>query len=96
MGETLSRNIPTVVFWNPNYWEIREESKDSIELLKSVGIFHENPKKAAEHITKISKDINSWWLQKEVQIAVTKFTLEFAKINNNLLDDLTKILRNPT
>jgi putative transferase (TIGR04331 family) len=94
--ETLSRNIPTVVFWNPGYWEIRDESKASIELLKSVGIFHESPKKAAEHITMISKDINSWWLQKEVQTAVKKFTLQFAKINNNLLDDLTKILRNPT
>ena len=64
-----------------------------LNLLKSVGIFHENPKDAADHLAFISEDIESWWHSKDVQDVVVKFALRFAKNNNNLLDDLTRILK---
>ena len=45
--ESLSMNVPTVIFWNPAYWELHDSAVPYFEELKRVGIFHQTPESAA-------------------------------------------------
>jgi putative transferase (TIGR04331 family) len=51
--EAFKSNIPTVIFWDPNFWEINEEAQYYFKYLAEAKIFFDNPKKAAEHVNNI-------------------------------------------
>ena len=59
--ESLAWNVPTIMFWNPAHWELRADAIPYLELLKSVGIFHETPESAAQKMTAVWDDVASWW-----------------------------------
>ena len=54
--ESMSSGIPTVIFWNPKYFELREETSVLFKDLKKVGIYHTSPAEAAKHVEKICND----------------------------------------
>lgn len=83
--ESFSMNIPTVMFWNPNHWEIRPSAKIYFNNLKEVGILHESPETASKHVNLIWNDVNSWWNRKEVKEAVNTFKKNFCYSPNNLI-----------
>ena len=59
--EAFAINIPTIIFWNPKHWEIRESAKIIFSELERVKIFHSNPESAARHIQNIWSDVDEWW-----------------------------------
>ena len=71
--ESLALNVPTIIFWNPRHWELRESAKPHFERLKSVGIFHETPEDAAKHMIKVWGDVCGWWQSADVQSARKDF-----------------------
>ena len=89
--ESLVSDIPTIIFWNPKLFELREEARESFEELKIVGIFHETPDHAASHLMAIWRDIDSWWSQPEVIKAKNNFLAKYAK-TTNLTNELFTIL----
>jgi len=78
MLESLARNRPTILFWNPNYWEVREEAKPFFEGLADAGIWYKDPQSAAQALNKISNDPLSWWHDSKTQSAKKKFINKFA------------------
>jgi putative transferase (TIGR04331 family) len=90
--ETFRLNIPTVIFWDPNYWE----NRDSVELLfnelKRVKVFHDTPESAAKHINEIWNNVEGWWGSSEVKEVIANFNQYLNKHNKNLVSDLSKIL----
>ena len=91
--ESFTWNIPTIIFWNPKYWELNEQAKPYFELLKSVEIFHETPLSAAKHMIKIWNDVDSWWLSDPVQNAKNIFCNQYARNPENSLILLKNILK---
>ena len=89
--ESLLWNVPTIIFWNPNHWELRPEAKESYDLLKSVGIFHESPHSAAEKINEVWDDVDLWWQSNEVQTARAQFCHEFSRPICNKAERLSEI-----
>ena len=87
MLESMSMDIPTIIFWNPKFFELQKSSTKYFDLLKEVGIFHESPESAAEHITKIWGDIDGWWTKPEVVSAKNIFMDRYAN-NSNLVNKL--------
>lgn len=77
--ESISQNIPTLIFWNPNHWELRQSANPIIEKLKSVGIYHENPESAAHFMETIWDDIFKWWNSELVQLVRQEFCSVYAK-----------------
>ena len=92
--EAFSMNIPTVMFWNPNHWELREPAKTHFNELKKVGIFHESPESAAQHVNMIWRDINSWWSSKVVKDAIFIFKNYYCYNPKNLVDKIYLQLQN--
>jgi len=91
--ESLSWNMPTIMFWDPNHWELNDEALPYFELLKSVHIFHETPESAAKHMTEIWDDIPAWWESKSVQHNRNQFCDQYSRILESPLDKLETIFR---
>lgn len=90
--ESLSWNVPTIIFWNPKHWELKDEAKPYFELLKSAGIFHNTPESAAQQMINVWQNVDSWWSQSHVQKVRKKFCEIYSKRNQKPLKDFKKIL----
>ncbi len=77
--EGLSRNFPTVLYWNPEHWELRSAAQPFFDSLREVGILHDSPEEAAEHINAIYSKPLTWWSQEKVQAVREKFCRQFAR-----------------
>ena len=91
--ESLASNVPTIIFWNPKHWELREEVKPYFEQLKSVGVFHETPESAANQVTTVWDDIASWWESDEVQGARSNFCKQFSHVPEKPIDELVALFK---
>jgi len=87
--ESLSWNVPTIIFWNPEHWELNSDAMPYFNMLKNVGIFHESPNEAAEHMAKVWNDVNAWWLSETVQDARRRFCDRFS----NTTEDCLKLIK---
>ena len=91
--ETFRLNIPTVIFWDPNYWENRDSVKNLFNELKRVKIFHDSPESASKHINEIWDNVEGWWGSSEVTYVINEFNQSINRNNENLVSDLIKILK---
>ena len=91
--ESLSLNIPTIIFWNPNHWELRDGVQPYLEDLKSVGIFHDTPEGAAKQMAAVWDDVPGWWQSPEVQSVRQAFCEQYAHIPEQPLDTLAKLFQ---
>lgn len=76
--ETLSKNFPTIIFWDKRYNEIKPESKKYIKSLVDAEILFFSPVDAAKKVNDIGGDVESWWLSDDVQLTVKDFCQQFA------------------
>jgi putative transferase (TIGR04331 family) len=91
--ESMSLNIPTVMFWDPKHWELRDSATPFFEKLKAVGIFHESPEDAARHVASVWDDISGWWESAAVQSVRTEFCDHYASISEKPLETMEKLFR---
>lgn len=77
--ESMGNNFPTIIFWNPNHWELREEAIPFFNALKSVGIYHESPESAAKKINEIWDNIAAWWYSADVQAVKDEFCFCYSR-----------------
>lgn len=84
--ETFTSNFPTILFWNPKYYEIRETAREYFDELKRVGILHYSPESASVLLNKIYHNPNEWWMQEEIQVAKDRFCENYAYINDNWIN----------
>lgn len=91
--ESLSLNFPTIIFWNPMHWELRDSAKPYIKLLKSVGIFHETPESAAQKMVAVWCDVAGWWHSTAVQTARREFCKHYAHIPENPLVEMAELFK---
>jgi putative transferase (TIGR04331 family) len=92
--ETLAANFPTLLFWNPRFWELRPEARPFLDELHRVGILHDTPKSAAGMLTDIVRAPLDWWRQSDVQAAREAFCYQFARATPHWLAHWRTELRN--
>lgn len=85
--ETFVADFPTILFWNPNHWELRVSAKPYFDELRNVGILHNTPESAARKVNEISDDPVSWWKKKEIQEVKDRFCYQFARTSDDWLKD---------
>jgi putative transferase (TIGR04331 family) len=90
--ETFSLNIPTLLFWDPKYWELRESAFLDYELLKNVEVLHHSATSASTFLNNNWDNIENWWNSEKVQNAVLLFKNKYVKNNPTIINDLYKIL----
>ena len=50
--ETFTANFPTILYWDSNYYEIRDSAKEYFDELEKVGILHHSSKSVSSLIKK--------------------------------------------
>lgn len=90
--EQFARNFPTVLMLDPQTHPIRENCQSLFSRMQSVGLVHESPKSASEHITNIWSDANTWWLQDEIQALVAEYLHRFGRKHEHPLRELKKVV----
>lgn len=91
--DSLTLNFPTIMFWNPERWEVKDEALPFFENLKRVGVFHETPESAAQKMTEIWDDVSGWWHSNEVQRVVKAFLDQYAATLPDILERLEQVIR---
>ena len=83
--ETLSLNFPTIIFWDPKFYELNISAEPFYEKLVDAGILFYSPKDAAEKLNDIYDDIDAWWFSDQVQTARQVFCDRYAKTSSDCL-----------
>jgi len=91
--ESFSKAVPTVLFWDPVHWELRSSAVPYFDDLRRVGIFHETPESAAEHVGAIWDNVDAWWTSSRTREARERFTARFSGPTGKMLDRLEGVLR---
>jgi len=76
--ETLALNIPCILFWDNNLWEMREKAIPYFNKLRNANILFDTPEDAANKVIEIYNNPHIWWLSKEIQLAREEFVNRFA------------------
>jgi len=91
--ESLSLNVPTIIFWNPSHWELRDEAVPYFHALKEVGIFHDTPEGAAHKVNEIWADVTAWWQSAEIQNVRETFCHRFSRRIDRPIGYLKEIIK---
>jgi len=92
--ETLSWNVPTIMFWNSKHWELNEQAKPYFQMLEKEGIFHTSPESAANKMIEIWDDVDGWWHSDNIQKARRVFTKEYAYLPEDPISSLKNLFLN--
>lgn len=90
--ETLVANIPTVLFWDPQRWEVRDEALPYFESLRRVGILWDSPEAAAAKVEAVYDEPWTWWESNAVQEARRTFVDRYALGRTDCVDCWVKAL----
>ena len=91
--ESLTMNVPTVIYWNPKHWELRDSAIPYFEDLGRVGIFHETPVSAARHVSAVWDDVDAWWSSPSVREVLERFRARYCHLPDDLSDRVERTLR---
>jgi putative transferase (TIGR04331 family) len=86
--EAMASNIPNLVFFLNDMNLLNNKTKKYFLEFKRLGIMHDNPNSLVHHLNKISKDPAKWWFSKKIQSIRKKYVNDFAKVNQNLINDI--------
>ena len=78
MLQSLAINKPTILFWNPNYNELRKSARVYYEELRRVGVLYYSPEEAAQKTNEVLNNPADWWFSKDVQNVRKEFCRKFA------------------
>ena len=85
--QTMAANFPTIIFWNPRYWELRPSAQPYFDLLQQAGLFHSSPESAAAKVIEVATNIRQWWNGRAVQQARIEFCERFARTSKDWLKE---------
>ena len=86
--EAMASNIPNLVFFLNDMNLLNNKTKKYFLEFKRLGIMHDNSNSLVHHLNKISKDPAKWWFSKKIQSIRKKYVNDFAKVNQNLINDI--------
>jgi len=90
--ESFTMDVPTVIYWNPDHWELRDSAVPYFDDLKQVGIFHDKPESAARHVAAVWDDIDSWWRSPAVRAVLKRFRGHYCALPDEPLDSIEHAL----
>ncbi len=82
--QSIKSNVPTIIFYNNNSYDLKRDLKFFFNDLVEVSIIHNNPLSAAKFINKIGHDPFKWWNSKKTKKARQKFILRNFKSGGHL------------
>ena len=82
-SQAMHSNVPTILIVKKNHFYFSKIALDTLDDLKKNHIFFDNFDDLQIHINKYWKDLNSWWMKENVQLAREKFLKNFFHIKSD-------------
>ena len=70
----------------------KRSRKSSEKGLSAVGVFFDDPIKAAGHVAEVWDNVGSWWNDPDVRDAVEAFSVQFCRRSPDVLDEVRRVL----
>jgi putative transferase (TIGR04331 family) len=87
MLEALAINFPSIIVLDPLFFDCRNSSKKSLNLLFKAKILHYSFEAAAMWINQIYDNVNEWWFDTRTQKAIKEFCSTYALSSKSPFDD---------
>jgi putative transferase (TIGR04331 family) len=87
MLEALAINFPSIIVLDPLFFDCRNSSKKSLNLLFKAKILHYSFEAAAMWINQIYDNVNEWWFDNRTQKAIKEFCSTYALSSKSPFDD---------
>ena len=91
--EAIIRNIPTVMYWDFNHWELSPESECDFQDLIRMKILFPSAELCAKHINTIWPDVDNWWYQPERKAAIESFRHKYAYVGPKPYKEFASLLK---
>ncbi len=91
--ETFAANFPSLLFWDPDLWELRSSAQPYFDELREVGILHDTPESAAIKANSIYTNPMDWWQSADIQKVRKRFCDRFARISTQWVSEWRKELQ---
>ena len=91
--ELIYLNRPCIMFYEKDYFPIREDAQEIYQLLEKYKLIHRSPIEAAKFINLIWDDIYSWWNNPDLVKVKNIFLSRFGRMPVNHLQDLALTLK---
>lgn len=89
--ESLSSNLPTVLYFDRSLYPVVESFNSDFEKLKKVKVFHDTPESAAEWINQVYDSSNDWFYNKECQDVVKDFCYRYGRRSKTPVRDWLQV-----
>lgn len=86
--ETMNMNIPTIICWNPQFWEVTSEAQLHFDRLKSCKVFFDSPRECAIFLNANWDKLADWWESEDVQSAIHSFLDAYGYTGHSPLREL--------
>ena len=73
--ESLSNNVPTIIFLDKEFCELNKDAIPMFNILKDQCIFHETSLSAANHLNKIYNNVEEWWFDENLQNSLKRLLI---------------------
>ena len=70
--------FPTIALWDPKYVRLNTQAEEIYHKMNEAKILFYSPQLAAEHITRIWSDVESWWNSPQVRLARETYCNHYA------------------
>lgn len=90
--EALVANVPTVLFWDQRYWEMRQAAEPYLAALRQAGILWHAPEEAGGKVAAVYDDPWAWWGSDAVQEVRQRFVDRYALARQDWLECWVKAL----
>ncbi len=91
--ESFAMDIPTIMFWNPEHWELRQDAVLAFELLEDAGLLFRRPADAARKLSEVWDDVDDWWTSAPVRSARQQFCELYNWTSGGLVERVADALR---
>lgn len=81
--QAMALNCPVILLFSLSHFHLHERAIPIYKKLKDVGILHNTPQSAANHLNDVYSSIGSWWNDIAVQNVRDQFCRKFANADNN-------------
>ena len=97
VGTTFSESMvsgkPTVLFYEKMLWELHDDFKPILEILRRAKIVHDNPVSLSKHLDEIWSDPEFWWSSSEVLRAREAFSDMVISVPKDAIQTWVKFLK---
>lgn len=82
--ETMAMNVPTIIYWNPLMWPLRDSALPYFKLLTDCNVLIKTPSKLVSVLSDIeSKGVFCWWNEPHRRESIFQFIAQYAQVNPN-------------